>query len=132
MKHFTIAELTRSATARKLGIDNTPPPEAEAALRLLTDNLLDPVRELWGKPIIVTSGYRCAALNRAVGGARNSHHLKGMAADITTGSQADNRQLFQLIMQSSLPFTQLIDEHGFSWIHISFDMSDLRRQVLRL
>ena len=132
MKHFTIAELTRSATARKLGIDNTPPPEAEAALRLLTDNLLDPVRELWGKPIIVTSGYRCAALNRAVGGARNSHHLKGMAADITTGSQADNRRLFQLIMQSSLPFTQLIDEHGFSWIHISFDMSDLRRQVLRL
>ena len=132
MKHFTIAELTRSATARKLGIDNTPPPEAEAALRLLTDNLLDPVRELWGKPIIVTSGYRCAALNRAVGGARNSHHLKGMAADITTGSQADNRRLFQMIMQSSLPFTQLIDEHGFSWIHISFDMSDLRRQVLRL
>ena len=66
MKYFTIEELTRSATASRLKIDNTPPPEAVTALTRLTERLLDPVRELRGGPLIVTSGYRCAALNSAV------------------------------------------------------------------
>ncbi|MDE7460202.1 MAG: peptidase M15 [Paramuribaculum sp.] len=132
MKYFTIEELTRSATASRLKIDNTPPPEAVTALTRLTERLLDPVRELRGGPLIVTSGYRCAALNSAVGGARHSHHMRGMAVDITTGNAVDNRRLFQAIMASGLDFTQMIDERGFSWIHLSFDPDDLRKEVLRL
>lgn len=132
MQHFTIAELTASATARRLGIDNTPSPEVIAALTDLTERVLDPLREAWGRPIIVTSGYRCAELNKAVGGVATSHHLRGMAADITTGDRTDNRRLFQLASSLPLPFTQLIDEKGFSWIHISYDPADLRRQILRL
>ena len=132
MKYFTIEELSRSATASRLKIDNTPPPEAVTALTRLTERLLDPVRELRGGPLIVTSGYRCAALNSAVGGARHSHHMRGMAADITTGNAVDNRRLFQAIMASGLDFTQMIDERGFSWIHLSFDPDDLRKEVLRL
>ena len=132
MKYFTIEELTRSATASRLKIDNTPPPEAVTALTRLTERLLDPVRELRGGPLIVTSGYRCAALNSAVGGARHSHHMRGMAADITTGTAVDNRRLFQAILASGLDFTQMIDEREFSWIHLSFDPDDLRKEVLRL
>lgn len=67
MKHFTLDELTRSATARRLGIDNTPTRQAAVNLERLVDNLLDPLREAYGAPIYVNSGYRCPALNRAVG-----------------------------------------------------------------
>ncbi len=132
MKFFTIEELTRSATASRLKIDNTPPPLAVAALTRLTESLLDPVRELWGAPLTVNSGYRCPALNRAVGGAANSHHLRGMAVDITTGNRVDNRRLFQTIMLSGLQFTQMFDERGIAWIHLSYDPADLRKEVLRL
>lgn len=132
MEYFTIDELTRSDTASRLGIDNTPPAGAVAALTALVDNLLDPLRRQWGKPLGVTSGYRCPALNRAVGGAVDSHHLRGMAADITTGDRTDNRRLFQLLLESGLPFTQLIDERDFAWIHLSYDPADLRCQVLKL
>lgn len=132
MKHFTIEELTRSSTAARLGIDNSPEHSEKASLEQLVDNVLDPLREAWGKPLTVNSGYRCPTLNRAVGGAASSHHLRGMAADITAGSTTDNRRLFQLVLDMELPFTQLIDERGFAWIHISYDPADLRHQVLRL
>ena len=132
MKYFTIDELSRSATATARGIDNTPPSVAAEALRALTDNVLDPLRQAWGRPLTVTSGYRCPALNAAVGGARNSHHKRGMAADITTGNRTDNRRLFQLVLDLGLPFTQLIDERGFTWVHISYDPADLRHQVLKI
>lgn len=132
MKYFTIKELSRSATAAARNIDNTPPAEAERNLTALVSNILDPLREAWGKPVTVNSGYRCPALNRAVGGSRTSHHLRGMAADITTGNKADNRRLFQLAINMKLPFTQLIDERGFSWVHISYDPDNIKRQVLKL
>lgn len=132
MEYFTIDELRRSATASRLGIDNTPPAGAVAALTALVVNLLDPLRRRWGMPLTVTSGYRCPALNRAVGGTSNSHHLRGMAADLTTGDRTENRRLFQALLESGMPFTQLIDESGFAWIHLSYDPSDLRCQVLKL
>lgn len=127
MMYFSLAELTRSEAARLHGIDNTPDAEARANLAALVGNLLDPLRALWGAPIRVTSGYRSVAVNRLVGGAKTSHHLRGMAADITC---ADNRALFALIKSSGLPFTQLIDEDGFRWLHVSFDRADLKREVL--
>ena len=132
MKYFTIAELCASSTATAKDIDNTPTPGITQNLERLVANVLDPLREAWGKPIVVTSGYRCPELNKAVGGARNSHHMQGMAADISTGNKVDNRRLFQKILDLGLPFTQLIDEKGFSWIHVSYDTSNLKRQVLKL
>ena len=120
MKYFTLTELTRSATARRLGIDNTPSPDARAALTQLVDNVLDPLREAWGAPLYVTSGYRCPALNRAVGGVPHSQHILGQAADVTTGTIDGNRRLWQLLQSLKLPVDQVINEHGFRWLHISY------------
>ena len=83
MKYFTIQELTASATAQREGIDNRPSKCAYHLLHVLVGQLLDPIREAWGKPIIVSSGYRCKQLNAMVGGAKHSHHILGCAADIT-------------------------------------------------
>ena len=132
MKYFTIKELSRSNNAANLGINNHPTPNAIDNLEMLVDNVLDPLREAWGKPIRVNSGYRCEALNRAVGGSKTSHHLKGMAADITAGSKAENKALFELVQKLRLPFTQLIDEKGFQWIHISYERFNLKMQILKL
>ena len=129
MQYFTIPELTRSATARRMGIDNTPPASAIAALSRLVDAVLDPLREAWGAPLTVNSGYRCPALNRAVGGVPHSQHLLGEAADITTGSRHGNRRLWQLLRRLNLPVDQAINEHGYQWLHISYGPRH-RRQYL--
>lgn len=132
MKHFSFQEFERSETAFRHGIDNTAPEGARRNIAVLVDTVLDPLREAWGKPLTVTSGYRCQELNRIVGGAKTSHHLRGMAADISTGNRVENRRLFQLVLDLKLPFTQLIDEKNFAWVHISLDPADVKRQVLRL
>lgn len=132
MKYFTFTEFERSDTATKFAIDNTMPESAKKNVAELVDKVLDPLREAWGKPIIVTSGYRCPELNKAVGGAKTSHHLSGMAADISTGNKADNRRLFELVQKLDLPFTQLIDESNFTWVHISLDPANVKRQILKL
>lgn len=119
MKHFTIEELTRSATAEARGIDNTPPPAALAALNALVDKVLDPLREAWGAPIKITSGYRSSELNRAVGGVAHSQHTLGEAVDINLGSAKQNAQLWALLRTLGLPIDQAINEHDFQWIHIS-------------
>lgn len=124
MKYFTLDELIRSATATALGIDNTPPPDAVRRLTFLTDRLLDPMRQAWGAPIRVNSGYRCSVLNRAVGGSPASQHLRGEAADITTGTRVGNRRLFEMIRSGSFDYDQIIWERGSGegpdWIHISY------------
>lgn len=131
MKYFTLKELCKSETARRKGIDNTPGPEEESNLHALVDNILDPLRGAWGKPIVVTSGYRCPALNKAVGGAASSQHMKGQAADIEaySRSKADNKTLFELLRKLGLPFDQLINEFDYDWIHVSFGPQN-RRTVL--
>ena len=130
MKYFTIAELTRSATATARGIDNTPDATAISRLIALVDNVLDPLRQMWGAPLYVNSGYRSAALNRAVGGVPSSQHRLGSAADITTGTRGGNRRLAAMLRASDLPFDQLIDENDGSWLHISHAPHP-RRQYLR-
>ena len=130
-KYFSIGELTRSSVARQKGIDNTPPPDAEVRLNRLIDRLLDPLRERWGGPITVTSGFRSPRLNEAVGGVPSSQHVKGEAADITVGSPEDNRKLFELIRTSGLAFDQLIDERNYAWIHVSYSAEN-RCQILHL
>ena len=132
-KYFTINELTKSSTASRLHINNTPSQEVKDNLNKLIDNILDPLRELYGKPIIVNSGYRCPKLNKAVGGARNSQHLIGQASDIrtVTNTKESNKQLFDIIRNSKLPFDQLINEYDFNWVHVSYGPRN-RRQVLTI
>ena len=132
MKHFTINELIRSDTALQRGIDNTPPPSIKIKLSNLINNLLDPIREAWGGPITVNSGYRCPVLNRAVGGVPTSQHQKGEAADITVGSPEQNRKLFDLIAAGDFDFDQLIDESNYSWVHISYAAGKNRQKTLHL
>ncbi|WAX06688.1 hypothetical protein BF344P1_00058 [Bacteroides phage BF344P1] len=131
MKYFTLKELTRSTTATAKGIDNTPTPEVEKNITLLVENVLDPLRKIYGKPITVNSGYRCPELNKAVGGSKTSDHVKGFAADITGGSKEENERIFNII-KHNFHFKQLIDEKGFSWVHVSYDPSNLKNQILKL
>ncbi|WP_456059335.1 D-Ala-D-Ala carboxypeptidase family metallohydrolase [Bacteroides clarus] len=132
MKYFTIEELCQSTTADRKGIDNRCSNEIAANLTALVDNVLDPLRIWYGKPITVNSGYRCPALNKAVGGAATSQHMSGQAADIDTGDRQQNKLLFEYI-RKSLPFDQLIDESNFAWVHISYRADrNNRNQVLKL
>ncbi len=129
MKHFTLRELTASATAERLGIDNAPTAQAVANLQRLVEHVLDPLREAYGKPIYVNSGYRCAELNRAVGGVATSQHLAGEAADITGGNQRENRRLHELIKRLKLPVDQVINEHDFTWLHVSYSPRHRRKFI---
>lgn len=131
-KYFTLGELCKSEVAVANRIENTPNNETIARINALMDECLDKVRELWGKPIGVNSGYRCYELNKAVGGAKNSQHMRGEAADITTGSKEWNKQLFDMIVTSNIVFDQLIDESDYRWLHISFCTDYNRKQVLHL
>lgn len=131
MKYFTIKELCKSTTAISKNIDNSPNSEITKNLEQLVDTILDPLREKYGKPIKINSGYRCEALNKAVGGSKTSQHRYGQAADITGGSKEENKKLFDLVIQLNLPFDQLIDESKFSWIHISY-ANKPRKQILHL
>lgn len=123
-KNFKLAELINSDTANRLRIDNTPSYEVCCNLEALIDNVLQPLRERYGNPIIVNSGYRCTTLNRSVGGASTSQHLRGEAADIvgTSRSKSESKRIFELAISMNLPFDQIIYEHDSSgnyWVHIS-------------
>lgn len=131
MKYFSIKEMTKSNTATAEGIDNTPDQTIMNNLTKLIEAVLDPLREWYGKPIIVNSGYRCEALNKAIGGAKSSQHMLGEAADITVGSKEENEKLFDYI-KDNLEFDQLINESDFSWVHVSYREGRLRKQVLEL
>lgn len=132
MKYFTIAELCRSNTADRLGIKNQCRQEYVINLTALVDNVLDPLREYYGKPLAVSSGYRCPELNKAVKGSATSQHMSGQAADIDTGDRQQNKLLFEYI-RKNLPFDQLIDESNFAWVHVSFRVDGKNRhQTLKL
>lgn len=132
-KYFTLRELIKSDTAIRCGIDNNPTKEEIANINNLIDNILDPLREAYGKPIIVTSGYRCERLNKLVKGSKTSQHRFGQAADIRTieDTREENKKLFDLIIKLKLPFDQLIDEYNFDWVHVSFSPKK-RRQILHI
>lgn len=132
MKYFTIEEFTRSSEATKRGIENIPNEEEKENIIRLVETVLDPLREAYGKPIHVSSGFRSEKLNKAVGGAKNSHHKFGMAADIvgTPNNREENKRLFNLVRELNVPFTQLINEYDYSWIHISYDIDYIRKEVL--
>lgn len=132
MKYFTITELCHSNTADYLGINNSCREEHVVNLTALVDNVLDPLREWYGKSILVNSGYRCVELNDAINGSSTSQHMRGQAADVTTGDRQQNRLLFEYI-RKNLPFDQLIDESNFAWVHVSYRTDGNNRgQVLKL
>lgn len=128
MKYFTIEELTESSTAEIKNIDNTPSKQIINNLTLLVDNILDPLREWYGKPIYVNSGYRCVELNKAVGGVPGSYHVRGMAADIDMGDKDDNQPLFDYI-KDNLNFTELGWEGNGRWIHVAYDPNNLEKEI---
>ena len=135
MKYFSISEMLKSDTAVKRGLWNGANLEVEENLRDLVEQVLDPLREAYGKPIRVTSGYRCPKLNTLVGGSPNSQHMRGEAADIVAKYPEDNILLGKLL-EALGKFDQLIyeqcDKQGNPrWIHVSWKRKGMkRRQVL--
>jgi hypothetical protein len=136
-KFFTIKELINSTTARVKGIDNTPNEEQTKNLEELIKTL-DIIRENFGSPITVTSGFRSWELNNAVGGSKTSQHSKGQAADLVC---KDNMALFNLIIklkdEGKIAFTQLINEkpqfdNTPSWVHLGVDPKNLKNQILTI
>jgi len=116
-EHFDLSEFTTSQIATRQGIDNRPDPDELANLRGLS-NFLEVVREKVGKPVIITSGYRCPELNRWVGGSRTSAHMDGRAADIVAPAFGTPADLAELIAALDLEFDQLILEYG-DWVHVA-------------
>ena len=119
-RFFSWAELTRSNTARRLGLDNTPTPEAQAAMQALVADVLDPLRQKLGKPIRISSGYRAPAVNRAIHGAERSQHMRGEAVDIEVDGMTA-QELATFILRSGLPVDQVIwyaPERG-GHVHVS-------------
>lgn len=134
--HFTIEELYASDTAKRLGIDNKPNVQQMINLVYLAAYVLEPLRVAMDEPIKIGSGFRCQALNKAVGGVYNSQHLKGQAVDLCIdGDIAKGKKWFNYI-KDHLPFDQLIWEHnskGSYWVHVSFVFPDFgknRHQVI--
>ena len=134
--NFTLKELTKSDTATRLGIDNTPDEAVIENLKLLCENVLQPVRDHFGKSVTVNSGYRSPELNSspAVGGSKTSDHCKGMAADIEIEG-ISNPDLAHWIMENC-DYTKLILEFytqgqpNSGWVHVSFDLNSLKMQEL--
>jgi zinc D-Ala-D-Ala carboxypeptidase len=133
-KNFSLNELTKSDTALRHDMDNTPPPEAIECLRALCDNVLQPVRDHFGKSVRVNSGYRHPDVNAKVGGSKTSDHCKGMAADIEIAGVpnhelaqwiADNVEYRQIILEF---YTRGVPDSG--WVHVSFNPADNKKQLL--
>ena len=151
MKHFSFQEFERSDTAYKYGIDNRLPDNLKPNVAALVDAVLDPLREAWGGPIDISSGYRCPALNAnpEINGAKTSQHMTGQAADLriyvrdaagkivkdknghAIVDRVANRRLFQKIIDLDLPFDQLIDENNFSWVHVSHRADGKNRKEVK-
>lgn len=134
--HFTLSELCRSSTAERRGISNIPPPNVVKNLRALCEQILEPLRLMVGRSVVVSSGYRSPELNLAVGGNAQGQHPQGEAADLEVPG-VDNLALAKLIRGSGLPFDQLILEFhtigspSSGWIHLSHSVARANRgQVL--
>ena len=118
-EHFSLEEMVFSQTAVRKGIDNTPDAIVIRNLTSLCEHILEPIRKGLARPIRISSGYRSTELNKAIGGAKNSQHIEGKAADITVQGM-DTNDLFDWIINSGIIFDQCINEFNGAWIHISY------------
>jgi hypothetical protein len=136
-EHLTLSEVTKSDTAKRLGIDNNPTPEHLANLKLVAENIFEPIRKYFGKPIFLSSGYRSKALNSAVpGSSSTSQHCSGEALDLDQdGKQTGvtNKMVFDYI-KNNLNFDQLIWEFGTDsnpdWVHVSWESTGKQRKMI--
>jgi zinc D-Ala-D-Ala carboxypeptidase len=132
--NFSLHELTKSETALRMGLDNTPGPVETEYLKILAERVLQPIRDHFGRGVKVNSGFRSPDSNAAVGGSRTSDHCKGQAADIEIPG-VPNAELAQWIMDN-LDYTQLILEFytpgipDSGWVHVSYDPDNLKKQEL--
>ena len=137
-KNLTLQEMTRSEMAKRKGIDNTPTNEEIENMKILAEKIFQPIRDHFGVPIHISSGYRSKKLNKAIGGSSTSQHCKGEAIDIDmdgSDSGITNVQIFRYIKEN-LFFDQLIWEFGNnsnpSWVHVSYNTSGpQRRHILK-
>ena len=137
-EHLSLAEVTRSESAKRRGISNMPTPAHIENFKLLAANVFEPMREHFGKPIHISSGYRSDVLNKAIGGSKTSQHCTGEAIDIDMDGSANgitNKMVFDYI-KDNLNFDQLIWEFGTAsnpdWVHVSYESTGKqRKQVLR-
>jgi len=133
--NLSLAEVTRSETAKRRGISNMPTPEHIENFKKLAANIFQPIREHFGKPILISSGYRSAELNKAIGGSLSSQHSSGEAIDIDMdGTDITNKQIFDYI-KDNLTFDQMIAEFpkqgNPDWVHVSFAANrSQRKQIL--
>lgn len=136
-KNFTFEEMIKSNTATRLGINNNPSKEEAENIIQLVEKVLQPIRNKYGKPIVVNSGYRCEKLNNAVGGSKTSQHRYGAAADIEANN-GNNTKLFycikEMIEKGEIEVGQLIWEYGSkenpNWVHVSLPMPHKKNQIL--
>ncbi|MDR1980593.1 MAG: peptidase M15 [Tannerellaceae bacterium] len=126
-RDFTWEEMTRSETAKKHGIVNEPGIEEKRAIEELVKCTLQPLRTAYGRPIRISSGYRCKALNKLVGGSPTSQHMKGRAADCVAG---DASRLLGILLAYNLPFDQAILYRKRNFLHVSLRSSQNRRKVV--
>tara|TARA_R110002096_G_scaffold335181_1_gene528796 strand:- start:447 stop:917 length:471 start_codon:yes stop_codon:yes gene_type:complete len=136
-KNLNLAEVTRSETAKRRKIDNAPTDEHIENLKILAANIFQPMRDHFGKPIYISSGYRSEALNKAIKGSKTSQHCKGEAIDIdndNANNGVTNRDIFEFI-RDNLKFDQLINEFPVkgnpSWVHVSYSKTQQRNQILK-
>jgi hypothetical protein len=132
--NLSLAEVTRSETAKRKGISNMPTAEHIENFKKLASNIFQPIREHFGKPIIISSGYRSAELNKAIGGSLSSQHCSGEAIDIDMdGTDITNAQIFYYI-KDNLNFDQIIWEFGTNtnpdWVHVSFAANRSQRKQM--
>jgi len=118
-KNLSYKEAIHSNTAKARGIDNTPNEETLERMILVAEKVFQPVRDWYGKAININSFYRSPLLNKAVGGATRSSHMKGEAIDISAGSKEENKKLFDWI-KKNLKVDQCINEYDYRWLHISY------------
>ena len=135
-KNLSLGEFTRSQTAKRKGIDNSPSEKHLEAAKLLAENIFQPIRECFAVPIFISSGYRSDALNEAIGGSKTSQHSKGEAIDIDMDHRngPENEEIFHYIRENLL-FDQLIWEFGTDerpdWVHVSYNSDGKQRgQIL--
>jgi len=133
-ENFTLSEMTKSETALRYDMDNSPPQEITSNLQALAVHVLQPVRDHFARGVKVNSGYRSPDVNAKVGGSRTSDHCRGMAADIEIPG-VPNHELAEWI-KANLPYTQLILEFytrgvpDSGWVHVSYDPANLKKQAL--
>tara|TARA_Y100000592_G_scaffold78215_1_gene122937 strand:+ start:2798 stop:3265 length:468 start_codon:yes stop_codon:yes gene_type:complete len=131
-KNFTLNEFTKSVTAIRNNIDNSPSSEHIRNIQLLVKYVLQPLRDALGKPIRITSGYRSENLNKIIKGSKKSSHMKGQAADLQlkVDGVMKNKDIWDKVIELGLPFDQMINEFDYSWIHISYNHEYNRKSLL--